>query len=92
MSFNVFFCECECANFISKANFNLIIKTDLFICLHIMFQISFQNSEGQKRYRKFFGVRSELLLRIHIEFISMFATIILLIDVKVLESYELIMT
>ena len=57
-------CECACANFISKADFNLIDKTDLFICLHIMFQISFQNSKGRKSYRKFLGVRSELLLSI----------------------------
>ena len=57
-------CECACANFISKANFNLIIKTDLFICLHIMFQISFQHSKGEKGYRKFLGVRSELSLSI----------------------------
>ena len=53
-----------CASLISKANFNLIYKTDLFICLHIMFQISFLNSKGQKSYRKFLGVRSELLLSI----------------------------
>ena len=57
-------CECACANLISKANFNVIDRTDLFICLHIMFQKSFQNSKGQKRYRKFLGVRSELLLSI----------------------------
>ena len=57
-------CECACANLISKANFNLIERTDLFICLHIMFQISFQNSKGQKSYRKFLGFRSELLLSI----------------------------
>ena len=56
-------CECACANVISKA-FNLIDRTDLFICLHIMFQNSFQNSEGQKSYRKLLGVRSELLLSI----------------------------
>ena len=56
--------ECECTNLISKANFNLINKTDLFICLHIMFRISFQISKGQKSYRKFLGVRSELLLSI----------------------------
>ena len=36
MSFNGF-CECACANLISKANFNLIDRTDFFICLHIMF-------------------------------------------------------
>ena len=54
-------CECVCANLISKANFNLINRTDLFICLHIMFQISFQNSKGHISYRKFLGVRSELL-------------------------------
>ena len=29
-----------------------------------MFEISFQNSKGQKSYCKFFGVRSELLLSI----------------------------
>ena len=40
--------ECACANHISKANFNLINRTDLFICLHIMFLISFRNSKGQK--------------------------------------------
>ena len=58
-------CECACANLISKANFNLINRTDLFICLHIMFQISFQNSKGQKCYRKFWGVWSELLPSIY---------------------------
>ena len=58
-------CECACANLISKANFNLINKTDLFICLPIMFQISFQNSKEQKSYRKFLDVRSELLLSIY---------------------------
>ena len=57
--------ECACANLISRANFNLIDRTDLFICLHKMFQISFQNSKGQKSYRKFLGVRSELLLSIY---------------------------
>ena len=57
-------CECACANLISKANFNLLERTDLFIRLHIMFQISFQSSKGQKSYRKFLGVRSELLLSI----------------------------
>ena len=60
-------CECACANLISKAIFNLINRTDLFICLHIMFQIAFQNSEGQKSYRKFLGVLSELMLSIYIE-------------------------
>ena len=57
-------CECACANLDSKANFNLINRTDLFICLH-MFQISFQNSKGQKSYCMFLGVRSELLLSIY---------------------------
>ena len=57
-------CECACANLVSKANFNLINRTDLFICLHKMFQISFQNSKGQTSYFKFLGVRSELLLSI----------------------------
>ena len=57
-------CECACANLVSKANFNLINRTDLFICLHIMFQISFQTSKGQKSCCKFLGVRSELLLSI----------------------------
>ena len=56
--------ECACANLISKANFNPINRTDLFICLRIMFQISFLNSKGQKSYRKFLGVWSELLLSI----------------------------
>ena len=56
--------ECACANLVLKANFKLINRTDLFICLHIMFQISFQNSKGQKRYCKFLGVWSELLLSI----------------------------
>ena len=57
-------CECACANLISRANFNLINRTDLLICLHIMFQISFQNSKGQKSNCKFLGVWSELLLSI----------------------------
>ena len=57
-------CECACANLVSKANFNLINRTDLFICLHIMFQISFQDFKGQKSYCKFLSVRSELLLSI----------------------------
>ena len=58
--------ECACANLVSKANFNLINRNDLFVCLHVMFQISFQNSKGQKSYCKFLGVRSELLLSIYI--------------------------
>ena len=57
-------CECACAKLTSKANFNLICRTDLFICLHIVFRISFINSKEQKSYRKFLGVRSELLLGI----------------------------
>ena len=57
-------CECACANIIAKANFNLLDRTDLLIRLHIMFQISFQSSKGQKSYRMFLGVRSELLLSI----------------------------
>ena len=57
-------CECACANLISKANFNLLDRTDLIIRLHIMFQISFQSFKGQKSYRKFLAVRSELLLSI----------------------------
>ena len=56
--------ECACAKLISKANFNLIDKTDLFICLHIYVQISFQNSKGQNSYHKFLGIRSNLLLSI----------------------------
>ena len=59
-------CECASANLISKAIFNLIDRTDVLICLHIMFQISFQTSKGQKSYRKFLGVRSELLLSIYV--------------------------
>ena len=62
MSFTCLFMSC--ANHTSNANFNLIKDTNLLICLHIMFQISFQNSKGQKSYRKFLGVRSELLLSI----------------------------
>ena len=58
-------CECACVNLISRANFNLINRTDLIICYQIMFQISFQNSKGQKSYRKFLGVWSELLLSIY---------------------------
>ena len=57
-------CEIECANLISKTNFNLIDRTDLFISLHIMFQISIQNSKAQKSYRIVWDVRSELLLSI----------------------------
>ena len=57
-------CECACAILIPKANSNLINRTDLFICLHIMFKIPFQISKGQKSYRKFLGVRSEHLLSI----------------------------
>ena len=59
-------CESACAILVSKANFNLINRTDLFICLHIMFQILFQNSKGQKSYCKCLGVRSELLLSIKV--------------------------
>ena len=59
-------CECACANLVSKANFYLINRTDLFICLHIIFQIPFQNSKGQKSYCKFLGVLSELLLSIYV--------------------------
>ena len=57
-------CEWACVNLISKANFNLIDTTDLVICLHLIIQIAYQNSKGQKSYRKFLGVRSELLLSI----------------------------
>ena len=57
-------CECACVNLISKINFNLLDRTALFIRMHIMFQISFQSSKGQKSYRKFLGVLSELLLSI----------------------------
>ena len=63
-------CQCACANLISKAIFNLINRTDLFICLHIMLKISIQNSKAQKRYPKFLGVRSELLLSIIVISIS----------------------
>ena len=61
--------ECACASLISKANFNLLDRTDLFIRLH-MFQISFRSSKGQKSYRKFLGVRSELLLSIYTDYIQ----------------------
>ena len=48
-------CECACGNLISNTNFNLINKTDLFICLPIIFQFSFRNSKELKIYRKVFG-------------------------------------
>ena len=48
-------CEGACANLISKANFTLINRTDLCICLQIMFQIAFQNSKGQKKLSQVFG-------------------------------------
>ena len=57
-------CDCACANLVLKANLNLINRIDLFTCLHIMFQIAFQNSKEQNSYCKFLGVRSELLLSI----------------------------
>ena len=57
-------CECACASLVWKATFNLINKTDLIICLHIKFKISFQNSKGQKSYCKSLGVWSERLLSI----------------------------
>ena len=66
----MFLCECACANLVLKANFNLINRTDLFICLHIMFQISLKNSKGQNSYCKFFGVRSELLFSIDLFWIK----------------------
>ena len=47
-----------------ESKFQSIRRIDLFIRLHIMFQISFQSSKGQISYRKFLGVRSELLLSI----------------------------
>ena len=49
-------CECACANLISKANSILINRTDLFICLHIMFQISLQNSKRKKNVTSSFWV------------------------------------
>ena len=67
-------CECACADLVSKANFNLINRTDSFICLHIIFQISFQNSKGQKSYCKFLGVRSERLLSIYVKYIHVVLT------------------
>ena len=51
----IILCECACSNLISKANFNMINRTDVFICLHIMFQISFQNSKGLKTLLQGFG-------------------------------------
>ena len=63
-------CECSCANVISKAKFNLINRTDLSFCFHVVFQISFQNSKGQKGYRQSLCVRSELLLSIFIYFMG----------------------
>ena len=64
-------CECACANIISKANFNMINKPDLFVCLHIMFQISFQNSKGRtKKLSQVFGcsVRAFAQYRIFVLF------------------------
>ena len=46
-------CECACDNLVSKANFNLINRTDLLICLHIIFQISLKHSKGQKASESF---------------------------------------
>ena len=57
-----------------EANFNLIDRTDLFICLHIVFKISFQNPKGQKSYGKFFSVGSELLLSIEVGCKGVFIT------------------
>ena len=59
-------CECVCTNLISKANFNLINRTDLFICFHIMFQISVRNSKAQKSYRKFFFVFGQNFCSVYI--------------------------
>ena len=61
-------CECACANLVSKVNVNLLDRTDLFIRLHIMFQISFQSSKGQNSSRRFLGVWSELLLNIYAKY------------------------
>ena len=54
-------CEWACANLVSKANFNLINRTDLFAC-NVPNLIP--DSRGQKSYCKFLGVQSELLLSI----------------------------
>ena len=37
-----------------EANFNLLDRTDLFIRLHIMFQISLQSSKKQKKLSQVF--------------------------------------
>ena len=58
-------CEYACANLILKANFNLINRTDLCIGLHIMFQNLIPEFLRVKKYRKFLGVRSDLLLYIY---------------------------
>ena len=59
--------KCAYARFIWKSNFNLISKTDLFMCFHIEFQISFQilfQILQDKKYRNILSVQSELLPRI----------------------------
>ena len=52
----------------SKPHFESKFQSDrqnwFFISLHIVFQISFKNSNGQKKYRKVLCIRSELLLSI----------------------------
>ena len=53
-----------CTPNLDLANFNLISKTDLFKCFHIVFQISFQISfqiYTTKNIAIFLDVRSELL-------------------------------
>ena len=73
---------CECANLISKANFILINRTDLLLCLHIMFQIPLQNSKGQKSYRKFWGVRSELC-SVYVHILTVIDCVYILLKLKV---------
>ena len=48
-----------------ESKFNMISRTDFFMCFHIMFQISLQKFKGQRICRNPFGVRSELLESIY---------------------------
>ena len=55
---------CAYAHLFWKAYVNLISKTDLFMCFHIVFQISMQilfQILQDKKYRNILSARSELL-------------------------------
>ena len=60
-------CKCACARLLQQANFNLISKTNLFMPVLKVFQISFKISFQilqDKKYGNLLGVRSKLLLSI----------------------------